>query len=125
MKPIRILHQQGDVLLRSLSKLPKTAKVVPAEDGKVILARGEVTGHNHALLEQEGVRLYSIEELTEEMRAWEVGTGLVLVVEKQLILPTELGHEEHGPQVIAPGVLHVGAVREYDYVGEEGKRVID
>lgn len=121
---IRISNQHGDVLLRPITHLPKTAKVVPAENGRLVLAKGESTGHAHTLLDMPGVRLYTLDELTEEMRSWECGTPAVLEV-TQPIPRNLLTHEEHGPQMIEPGLYHIGAVREFDYLASEARKVRD
>ena len=42
------LYRQGDVLLRQVAKLPAKATSVKNE-GRIVLAHGEVTGHAHAI----------------------------------------------------------------------------
>lgn len=121
---VHLSNQQGDVLLRPISTLPQNAKEVLPEGGKIILVKGESSGHTHALLEMPGVQLYTIEELTDEMRAWERGTPAVLEVTQPIPL-NPLAHDEHGPQVVEPGLYHIGAVAEYDYLAEEARRVRD
>lgn len=41
-------YRQGDVMLQRIETLPSNLKPVTPEDGKVILAHGEVTGHHHS-----------------------------------------------------------------------------
>lgn len=42
-----LLFRQGDVAIESISSLPAGLRKAPLEDGQVILAHGEVTGHAH------------------------------------------------------------------------------
>ncbi len=41
--------RQGDVLVLEIDDIPKDARRVPRDDGRVVLAYGEVTGHAHAI----------------------------------------------------------------------------
>ncbi len=43
------IYRQGDVLLIQVEKIPADAKPVERENGRVVLAHGEVTGHSHAI----------------------------------------------------------------------------
>jgi hypothetical protein len=45
----RKMYRQGDVLLERVAKLPEKIKRVRRENGLVILAHGEATGHHHAI----------------------------------------------------------------------------
>jgi hypothetical protein len=71
-------YRQGDVLLENAS-VPQNAKKLDRENGRVILANGEVTGHAHAI-EADGCALLEAEG------------------ERYLQTETEvpLQHEEHG-----------------------------
>jgi hypothetical protein len=90
-------HRQGDVLLVPITAdLPAGAKKVKRDNGRVILAYGEVTGHAHAITE-------SWAEL------FEAADQRVLVLPKEVTLR----HEEHTHQVIAPGRYRVVIQREY------------
>ena len=102
------LRQQGDVLIRRIEKLPAQAKAQPAS-GRIILAHGEVTGHAHTIEEQEGVRLYTLDEL------------LYLVADHE----TTITHQEHGAVTIPAGVYQIGKVCEWDYMQEEARQVRD
>lgn len=42
------VFRQGDVMVRECAAIPDTSIVRPLEQGKVVLAHGEVTGHMHA-----------------------------------------------------------------------------
>lgn len=52
MKKYPKQFRQGDVLLVRVSNLPAKATVRARENGRVILAHGEVTGHAHAITEK-------------------------------------------------------------------------
>jgi hypothetical protein len=43
------LIRQGDVFLSPVVAIPKSAKKTKRDDGRVVLAYGEVTGHAHAI----------------------------------------------------------------------------
>ena len=42
-------YRQGDVLILRVNSVPDGLKVEPRDNGRVILAYGEVTGHAHAI----------------------------------------------------------------------------
>ena len=46
------MFRQGDVLIVTVSRLPKLLEPVAREGGHVILAHGEVTGHAHAIKDE-------------------------------------------------------------------------
>jgi hypothetical protein len=92
------IHRQGDVLLVLVSAKELTGKFekVPLENGRVILAYGESTGHAHALSGK-----------TSTLYRWE-GNRLLEVVKE-----TPLVHEEHSAIALAPGVYRVIQQKEY------------
>jgi hypothetical protein len=54
------LYRQGDVLLMPIAKLPEKIKRVRRENGLIILARGEATGHHH-FIDDKGCALLEAE----------------------------------------------------------------
>lgn len=54
-------HRQGDVLLNPVRSAPKGKAIAP-DNGRVILAYGEVTGHAHAIEEIQSVALIETED---------------------------------------------------------------
>lgn len=46
------MFRQGDVLIVPVDSIPESAKPVKRDNGRVVLAYGEVTGHAHALRER-------------------------------------------------------------------------
>ena len=51
------MYRQGDVLIVPVESIPEELDPVDREDGRVVLAHGEVTGHAHAI-EAEGAALF-------------------------------------------------------------------
>lgn len=98
-----MLIRQGDILLRKIQKPVNLsgAKKLPRDQGRVVLAYGEVTGHSHAVSNPK-VSLYALE------------TNLrVLRVEEQ----AELRHEEHATAILEPGDYEVIQQRENTALG--------
>jgi len=92
-------YRQGDVLLVRVEGLFATkGKKLAREDGRIVLAHGEVTGHAHAI-EAEGADLY---EAADGKRFLEVRGATAT-----------LSHEEHGAIMLDPGVYEVRRQREY------------
>lgn len=101
-------YQHGDVLIREAGELPKGVREVAREGGRIIVVRGEATGHNHAIAEK-GAKLYELK-----------GELYLEVTE-----PVTITHEEHKPLEIPEGVYEIGRVKEYDYFQEMERQVID
>jgi len=76
------------------------------ENGKVILAEGEVTGHAHRVPIGENI------EVHEDFFAVKEGSATVT-------------HEEHGAIELPPGDYSVGIVRETDHLRDEVRNVAD
>jgi hypothetical protein len=91
------IARQGDVLLERVARHPKNLTTVAAESGRLILARGEATGHHHSVdarvatlaLDEGGVMYLTVEELTE------------------------VQHQEHAPIALAPAIYKITRQREY------------
>ena len=47
------MFRQGDVLIIPVKSIPKTAEPIAREQGRVVLAHGEVTGHAHAIRDKQ------------------------------------------------------------------------
>jgi hypothetical protein len=89
--------RQGDVLLVPVQNIPAAATPVQRDQGRIVLAYGEATGHAHAISEP-GVEILEYER-THYLRVPKEGACLV--------------HEEHGPIALAPGDYEVRIQREY------------
>jgi hypothetical protein len=90
------VYRQGDVSIIKSSSMPKDAKRLK---GEPVLARGEVTGHAHRIVEGK-VRLYQI-------------TAGILYL-KVLSDFAKLYHEEHEDIVLPQGDYEIRRQREFD-----------
>ena len=95
------IYRQGDVLIRKLTKAEArklaASTEIPRENGRVVLAHGEVTGHAHAISEQ------AVRFLTNEaaLRVLEIRE------------PATLRHEEHRAFELPVGDYQIVIQREY------------
>jgi hypothetical protein len=95
-------YRQGDVLLIPATNIPDNRRPVPRENGLVILAHGEITGHHHAILDQQ-VELVTTDQ-ANELRMWLTVTAPE---------PVALTHQEHDTIMLPPGDYEVRRQREY------------
>lgn len=95
-------YRQGDVLLVPRAKIPADAYEEAAENGRVVLARGERTGHAHTMAAD---RVCFFREDGSGG-----GGGFIKVAGPA---PVELTHEEHAPLAIPPGNYRVVQQHEY------------
>jgi hypothetical protein len=101
--------RQGDILLvRVAAGVSFSGRSVSPEGGRLILARGEVTGHQHSVASADA-------ELVESE-----AEGVFL----RIMAATPLVHQEHGAIVLEPGVYRVQRQREYE-PGELPRNVAD
>ena len=110
-------YQQGDVLIKQISKLPDDAKPLPTK----VLQLGEATGHKHQFDGNAAVSVYVDPAFAGQDMSITPDEGKFLVVEA----PAELYHEEHNPITIPPGVYQIDIVRTFDYETMEMSRVVD
>lgn len=89
-------YRQGDVFVSRIKALPASVTTVPRDNGRIVLAYGEVTGHAHAIAELDA------ELLMAEGQVYLRADGEVV-----------LRHEEHGAITLSPGVYKVTRQREY------------
>ena len=108
---MRIIRQ-GDVLLVPVPEMPANAAPVAAEDSRLILARGEATGHHHSIRFEDRVALFR-----------EDGSGAGLFLSVTGAAPAVLEHQEHHALQIPPGNFEVR--RQKEYHPEEIRRVED
>lgn len=94
--------RQGDVWIEAVDRLPQGVKLqeVAPEQGYVVLAYGEVTGHSHRIAAGPAVRLLAVPGLDD--RFLEIGGD-----------GAEVRHEEHAPIPLPPGRYRVRIQREY------------
>jgi len=104
------MYRQGDVLLIPVDALPEKLEQVAREDGQVILARGEATGHGHAIKDDRAA-LFRDPKLA------------AMFMHVSGDAPVLLEHGEHDTIAIPAGNYRV--VRQREYAPEEIRRVAD
>lgn len=107
------MYRQGDVLLVAVKEIPKAAKPAKPDNGRWILAYGEVTGHHHSFTAEKGVELVTTEQ-ADELRVWLSVTTAE---------PVPLIHQEHDTILIPPGEYRV--LRQLEYSPEATRKVQD
>jgi len=102
-------YRQGDVLLTEVAREPSDVRRVPREQGRLVLAHGEVTGHAHVVADPaaELVTLEGADEL------------YLLVYGGEVVLE----HEEHDTILLPPGSYRV--IRQREYTPESVRFVAD
>ncbi len=106
------LIRQGDVLVMSAPKNLKPAEKVERDNGRVVLAYGEVTGHAHAILDREA-ELFTLPDTDDRFLRIMSKSGVSLV------------HEEHSAIPIPAGDYIVRHQREYTSADQAPLRVQD
>lgn len=104
------MYRQGDVLIVPASGIPKKLDQIEREDGRAVLAHGEVTGHAHAIKDKRAV-LFRDPKLAEIFMRVSGNT------------PVELQHDEHDTIDIPPGNYRV--IRQREYSPEAIRNVAD
>lgn len=99
--------RQGDVFIRRVDTLPANATAVAPENGHVILAHGEVTGHAHRVRDPKLAQMFA----DGDRRFLSVAADTAVV------------HEEHGAIPLTPGTYEV--VRQREYTPTEIRNVAD
>ncbi len=94
-------YRQGDILFLPVDAIPRGLQAVPLENGRVVVAHGEVTGHAHAVVGPDVEFLAAdLEDIAERF----------LRIENEA---AEVRHEEHGTITLPPGDYEVRRQREY------------
>jgi hypothetical protein len=94
--------RQGDVLITPCKEIPSSAKVADAESGRLIVARGEATGHHHSFPWQRGATLF---------RDDGAGSGGAQFVRVEDAVALE--HQEHSALTVEPGKYEVRIQRTF------------
>ncbi|MGE4259243.1 MAG: hypothetical protein AB7F19_07865 [Candidatus Babeliales bacterium] len=103
-----MIFRQGDVLIMSIDAIDEEVKVAELDQGRVVLAYGEATGHAHAIKDDNATLLRASND------------NLYLRVVKS---PVALVHEEHNKINIPPGDYRI--IHQREYHPEEIRRVAD
>ena len=104
-----MLYQQGDVLILKIDEIPKETTKRKREGGKLILARGEATGHHH-FIQQPDAELFE---------------GSDQQIFLHCTVQVEVEHQEHQPITLPIGDYQIIPVQEYDHFKEEASGVVD
>jgi hypothetical protein len=111
--------RQGDVFVQQVRKRePKGQPIL--DQGRVILAYGEVTGHAHEIIAADTAIDLGVDVAVPPAQLFEEPDGTrYLFVERACTLV----HQEHGAIALAPGCYKV--VRQREYTPEEIRTVAD
>lgn len=104
------MYRQGDVLIVPVTEMPGRLEPVAREDGRVVLAHGEATGHAHTIRDRSAA-LFCVPELN---------TVFLTVSGDE---PAALTHDEHATIMLPPGRYRV--VRQREYAPEDVRYVAD
>lgn len=117
------LIRQGDVLLVPVKTLPEGCKDVPLNNGRIVLAFGEVTGHAHAIADWEDAgRLArnAVHKSKTRARLVEAPNGQRFL---EVTKPVTLSHEEHTAHKLPAGLYEIPVQMEHS--AERMTRVAD
>jgi hypothetical protein len=103
-------YRQGDVFIVPVSKTPEILEPIARENGRIVLAHGEVTGHAHAIKSPKAA-LFRDPKLA----------AIFLQVTGDA--PVALEHEEHSTIHLPPGDYQV--IRQREYSPEAIRNVAD
>ena len=104
------MYRQGDVLIVPVESIPNSVEPVDRDNGRVILAYGEVTGHAHAVKDKRAT-LFRDPKLA----------AIFMHVSGDEVVALE--HDEHSTIAIPPGNYQI--VRQVEYSPEAIRNVAD
>jgi hypothetical protein len=102
------LYRQGDVLIEQIAEIPITTHKQETSR-RVVLARGEATGHHHVLTTDDPADWWKKDEATAGGQTAEPAGEIFL----SLPGGATVSHEEHAPIELPPGNYRVTRQREY------------
>lgn len=124
--------RQGDVLLLSVSALPRGCTPVPPDGNRITLAQGEATGHAHAIYDfaliattaafAAKIAQGAIARASTQAKArlWQAPNGERYL---EVTAPVTLRHEEHTAHAIPPGIYQLP--QQVEYTPATIRRVVD
>ena len=92
------IYRQGDVIMIAVKSMPNDTTPIARESGRIILAHGELTGHAHAIADEQA-----------EFFATKAGQQFLRITGAT----AELRHEEHTAVKLPAGVYRVARQVEY------------
>lgn len=117
-KKIAFQVRQGDVLITR--KVLDRGTLVARENGRIVLAHGEATGHAHAI-RSDHAELYDLKE--DHTAVGDAVWSHLVRCLRVNVTPASLEHEEHGTIVLPPGDYEV--TRQMQYTPAESRPVQD
>ena len=109
-----MIYRQGDILLKSVSQLPKGIK-----KKNLILAYGEATGHCHQFIDSNIVAVYELENQNPYVYNNQIQQHMDSNQQfVEVFNDAELVHEEHNNLIILSGKYEVIRQREVDLTNE-------
>lgn len=103
------IFRQGDVGLVRVASVPVKTTAIPRDNGRIVLAYGEVTGHAHAILD----------EAVELVREMDTNDRFLRIMNSG---GATLTHEEHATVMLPPGDYRV--IQQVEYVPKELPRAV-
>lgn len=101
------IYRQGDVGLVRVESIPENIAPVERDNGRIVLAYGEVTGHAHAIMD-EAAQLVRTNDTNERFL--------------RIVSSVDLRHEEHATVTLPPGNYRV--IQQVEYVPQELPRAV-
>jgi len=105
------MYRQGDVAIFPIDQFPGTPPQkgvkVKRDNGRIVLAYGEVTGHMHAIVSTKA-EMWTIAGLDDNAKPGNDNDRLLLCLEEVNLL-----HEEHAEIQLPAGLYVVRRQREY------------
>ena len=92
------MFRQGDVMIVEVERTESTLAQVDRENGRIVLAHGEVTGHAHAIASSDAMLFMDAKTLDRYL---------------DVKAPVTLDHEEHSRIELPIGFYRVIQQREY------------
>jgi hypothetical protein len=96
-----VQFRQGDVFIEKVDSIPDGVDEVPREEGSVVLAHGEATGHRHQISDTGATLFVGKDKAANQDRFLRV------------LRPVSLRHEEHAKIDLTPGLYRVRRQREW------------